>query len=123
MQRARQILWSSFPSCALLAQAPAVPPLLLLRQNNLRQLIARTVLCECVVGVDDGGAPVPRVDRDLEQIEQIAGAGDAAGTVGTDDCNVISCLAHHALFGACAMLRRLLQVAVPPRVGFVCVTS
>ncbi len=77
-------------------------------------LVSQRVVC-----VDDGSAAVTRVDPDLEQIEQIARPGSAAGAVGADDADVIRGVARAALLETCTIIRRLRQVNVPHRAGVV----
>src|SRR6266511_6223118 len=94
------------------ARRPTGCVLVLLGENSLRQRIAGAVLGQRVVGVDDPGLAVLRVDGYLEQIEQVARArltGDAAGA---DRPDVIRTRRHLGLRERRSAVRALSQVDV-----------
>ena len=91
-----------------------------LRQRTRRRLIRRTgevvwvVRCrQRVIGVNDRGLAVLRIDRDLEQVEQVARAWTTARAAGANDANVVRGGIHLSLCEACAV--ELRKVNVPAR--------
>ena len=91
-----------------------------LRQRTRRRLIRRTgevvwvVRCrQRVIGVNDRGLAVLRINRDLEQVEQVARARTTARAAGADDANVIRGRVHLSLCEARAV--ELGEVNMPAR--------
>ena len=60
----------------------------LLREDYLGQRIARRVLGQSVICVDDPGSSILRIDSHFEQIEQVAGPGNTSRSVGADYADV-----------------------------------
>ena len=96
-----------------------------MRQNSLRQRTRRTLvwiagevvwIVRCrqrVIGVNDRGLAVLRVDRDLEQVEQVARARTAADPAGADNTHVVRRRVHLSLGEADAI--ELGEVNMPAR--------
>src|SRR5690349_24921596 len=86
--------------------------LLLLPENYLRQRAPPGSLRQCVVHIGDYRAPCERVDRELEQIEQIA-SRIAGASLGADWSRMLGAVTNLTLLEIGSVIGCLGHISVP----------